>query len=72
MINLNDSILNAANDNGSIPACETGCGRPAASKDHMLCAVCTADMNAHIDAGEFFYDYDANDMGAADYSPGKF
>jgi predicted amidophosphoribosyltransferase len=53
-MNLNDSILSTANDNGKVPACEA-CGAPAASKDRLLCAVCTADINDHIDEQRFHF-----------------
>lgn len=53
-MNLNDSILSTANDNGKVPACEA-CGAPAASKDHLLCTVCTNDINDHIDAERFYF-----------------
>ena len=70
-IDLNTSTLHTANDNGAIPLCEACEERPAASKDHMLCAACVADINARIDERDLFFPYDANDMGAADYFPGK-
>lgn len=58
-----------ANDNAAVDPC-VACEEFAASRDG-LCVRCDHDVMAHVDSAEEF-PYDANDMGAADYFPGKF
>ena len=53
-INLDTSITHTANDDAKTLMCESGCGRPACSKDHMLCVTCAQEMNDHIDEPRFY------------------
>lgn len=67
-MNLSLSTL-PANDNNILDVC-VACEASAVCRDG-LCAKCDHDVMAHCDDAEFF-PYDANDMGAANYFPGKF
>lgn len=55
MFDLNNSILQTSNDNGSVPLCEACNAAPAVTKDHMLCARCTRDVNDRIDENRFYF-----------------
>lgn len=65
---LSPALVIPSNDNNIIDVCEA-CGE-AATLRGTLCAACDADVAMHCDSADF-WPYDAVDMGAADYFPGK-
>ena len=67
MLNLFNVI--PSNDNNIINPC-VACGESAACRDG-LCAKCDHDVAVHCEAADF-WPYDAIDMDAARYFPGKF